>query len=88
MKHIPTIKQHPWFAMINWQQLSAKQINAPFIPILKDESDVSNFAKLFTKCSVESHGDSLGDCHEFEGFSFSRSEDEISIEELKNSNSD
>lgn len=62
--------------MVNWEQLLARQIKAPFVPVLKDESDVSNFAQLFTKCSVESHGDSSGDCLKYEGFSFSRSEEE------------
>lgn len=52
MKHIPTIKQHPWFGMINWDNLSKKLMKAPFVPILHSDSDVSNFADEFTNCSI------------------------------------
>ena len=37
------IKEHPFFSMVNWQALLNKQINPPFLPVIKNEIDVSNF---------------------------------------------
>ncbi|XP_078418143.1 ribosomal protein S6 kinase alpha-5 isoform X3 [Cetorhinus maximus] len=34
---------------INWDELSAKNIEAPFKPVIRDELDVSNFAEEFTE---------------------------------------
>ncbi|XP_075782835.1 ribosomal protein S6 kinase alpha-5 isoform X2 [Pelodiscus sinensis] len=43
------IKQHPFFQKINWDDLAAKKIPAPFKPVIRDELDVSNFAEEFTE---------------------------------------
>ncbi|XP_078418142.1 ribosomal protein S6 kinase alpha-5 isoform X2 [Cetorhinus maximus] len=43
------IKSHPFFQKINWDELSAKNIEAPFKPVIRDELDVSNFAEEFTE---------------------------------------
>ncbi|XP_007442631.1 ribosomal protein S6 kinase alpha-5 [Python bivittatus] len=43
------IKQHPFFQKINWNDLAAKRVSAPFKPIIRDELDVSNFAEEFTE---------------------------------------
>ncbi|KAK9409497.1 ribosomal protein S6 kinase alpha-5 [Crotalus adamanteus] len=43
------IKQHPFFKKINWNDLAAKKVSAPFKPIIRDELDVSNFAEEFTE---------------------------------------
>ncbi|XP_038629266.1 ribosomal protein S6 kinase alpha-5 isoform X1 [Scyliorhinus canicula] len=43
------IKSHPFFQKINWDELSAKSIEAPFKPVIRDELDVSNFAEEFTE---------------------------------------
>lgn len=37
------IKNHPWFESINWTALENKKLKAPFIPLVKSYSDVSNF---------------------------------------------
>jgi hypothetical protein len=37
------IKSHPWYAAMNWKALLDKKLKAPFIPIVKSLSDVSNF---------------------------------------------
>lgn len=34
---------------INWNDLAAKKVSAPFKPIIRDELDVSNFAEEFTE---------------------------------------
>lgn len=83
MKHIPGIKEHPWFAMLRWQDLTARTIKPPFVPLLDEDCDVSNFAAQFTKCSVNSHGDSLEECNVYEGFSFKRSNSSPSLKPLQ-----
>ena len=43
------IKQHPFFSNIDWEQLVAKDIVAPFKPnITQGASDISNFESEFT----------------------------------------
>ncbi|KAL4237354.1 Ribosomal protein S6 kinase alpha-5 [Mactra antiquata] len=42
------IKRHRFFKGINWSDLAAKRIPAPFVPKIKHELDVSNFADEFT----------------------------------------
>jgi serine/threonine protein kinase len=37
------IKQHKWFQPISWEGLLAKQMEAPFKPLVKSETDTSNF---------------------------------------------
>lgn len=37
------ILDHPWFADIDLDQLEFKDINAPFVPTVRDACDVSNF---------------------------------------------
>jgi len=34
---------HPWYEGTNWNSLLEKKIKAPFIPLVKSYSDVSNF---------------------------------------------
>lgn len=34
---------------INWEDLAAKKVPAPFKPVIRDELDVSNFAEEFTE---------------------------------------
>ncbi|XP_018414007.1 PREDICTED: ribosomal protein S6 kinase alpha-5 isoform X4 [Nanorana parkeri] len=43
------IKKHPFFKTINWDDLAAKKVPAPFKPVIKDELDVGNFAEEFTE---------------------------------------
>jgi len=49
------IKAHPWFANVNWDQLLKKKIKPPFLPKVKNNTDVSNFDTEFTDCDVESY---------------------------------
>ena len=42
------IKGHPWFSNVNWESLLLKEMTPPFIPILKTDTDVSNFAPVKT----------------------------------------
>ncbi|KAG9481792.1 hypothetical protein GDO78_010816 [Eleutherodactylus coqui] len=43
------IKKHPFFQALNWEDLAAKKVLAPFKPVIKDELDVRNFAEEFTE---------------------------------------
>ncbi|KAG8561879.1 hypothetical protein GDO81_015511 [Engystomops pustulosus] len=43
------IKKHPFFQTLNWENLAAKKVPAPFKPVIKDELDVRNFAEEFTE---------------------------------------
>lgn len=72
MKHAENIKKHPWFGMINWDDLLAKKVKPPFVPVLNGDNDVSNFAAEFTKCSLNSINEGE-DCSNYEGFSYERS---------------
>lgn len=42
------IRKHPFFAMINWEDLKNKKIPAPFKPKMENEFDTSNFSHIFT----------------------------------------
>jgi Serine/threonine protein kinase len=37
------IKAHPWFDGVDWDAILRKEVQAPFTPIIKNETDVSNF---------------------------------------------
>lgn len=43
------IKKHPFFQTLNWEDLAAKKVPAPFRPVIRDELDVGNFAEEFTE---------------------------------------
>lgn len=39
------IKKHKWFVGLDWDQLLARQIDAPIVPEVKSKDDTSNFDK-------------------------------------------
>ena len=43
------IKQHIWFKGLDWDRLKDKKVSPPFVPVIRDELDVSNFAEEFTR---------------------------------------
>ncbi|KAI5737364.1 hypothetical protein M8J76_012789 [Diaphorina citri] len=43
------LKRHPFFNVIDWDDLATKRIPAPFVPKISNELDVSNFSDEFTK---------------------------------------
>ena len=51
------IKEHPWFAELNWESLLLRKIKPPFMPKLASDIDTRNFGNEFTSCSVDSEGD-------------------------------
>ena len=42
------LKQHPFFASIDWDGLLARKVTPPFVPKVRTETDVSNFDPRFT----------------------------------------
>lgn len=54
------IKEHNWFRLINWINILNQDIDAPYIPVVADPGDTSNFDKYAeekfpnsTKCQYE-----------------------------------
>ena len=43
------VKEHPWFADINWTALVEKQLDPPFVPTIASDLDVSNFENEFVR---------------------------------------
>lgn len=48
------IKQHPFFAVVDWQQIEKKQVTAPYVPLVKNDCDFSNFNQEFTEQPIDS----------------------------------
>ncbi|KAF0697027.1 Aste57867_12255 [Aphanomyces stellatus] len=46
------VVNHPWFAKFDWKGLLAKSLKAPFVPPIKNASDVSNFDRCNEAHSV------------------------------------
>jgi serine/threonine protein kinase len=38
-----SIKKHAWFSGVPWDDLLAKKLKAPFVPVIKNDFDVSYF---------------------------------------------
>eukprot|EP00042_Codosiga_hollandica_P022979 m.88043 g.88043 ORF g.88043 m.88043 type:complete len:499 (+) comp51005_c0_seq2:73-1569(+) len=68
------VKAHPMFASIDWARLRALEVEPPIKPVIKDESDVSNFDTEFTnQLVVDSPVESTlstSAMNMFEGFSY------------------
>uniref|UniRef100_A0A0G2K366 non-specific serine/threonine protein kinase n=1 Tax=Rattus norvegicus TaxID=10116 RepID=A0A0G2K366_RAT len=66
------IKEHLFFEKINWDDLAAKKVPAPFKPVIRDELDVSNFAEEFTEMDPTYSPAALPQSSErlFQGYSF------------------
>ena len=43
------VMAHPWFAGLDWKKLLRRELPPPFVPVVKSETDVSNFDPYFTK---------------------------------------
>ncbi|XP_062945175.1 ribosomal protein S6 kinase alpha-5 isoform X2 [Cynocephalus volans] len=66
------IKEHLFFQKMNWDDLAAKKVPAPFKPVIRDELDVSNFAEEFTEMDPTYSPAALPQSSErlFQGYSF------------------
>ena len=48
------IRNHKWFAPIDWGKLERRELEPPFKPRVANELDVSNFDEEFTTSAIES----------------------------------
>eukprot|EP00123_Amoebidium_parasiticum_P018404 comp24192_c0_seq1/m.44371 comp24192_c0_seq1/g.44371 ORF comp24192_c0_seq1/g.44371 comp24192_c0_seq1/m.44371 type:complete len:891 (-) comp24192_c0_seq1:514-3186(-) len=69
------IKEHVFFASVNWDDMLNKRVPPPFVPVLSDPRDVSNFDREFTAEAptvTPTEGPSLlpEEQAEFSGFSY------------------
>lgn len=72
------IIDHPWFQGMNWDKLILRKVKPPFVPKLKDKTDLNYFAKEFTQMPANSESGRSGNLEEkqsaWEGFSFANSD--------------
>jgi hypothetical protein len=50
------LKEHPFFASIDWDLLAKKQVTPPFKPIVDSDESVANFDPEFTNSSLQEAG--------------------------------
>jgi hypothetical protein len=72
------VRKHPWFDKISWPTLEQRLIKAPFLPVLKNDLDLTNFDVSFTSSEIESYQDtgSMSAKENYVGFSFEGGEHE------------
>lgn len=74
------IIKHPWFQGMNWDKLVLRKVKPPFVPKLKEKTDLNYFAKEFTQMqpmSESGHGsnaDGGAPQSTWEGFSYANSD--------------
>ena len=66
-----SVKRHPFFKTINWDDLLRRNVPAPFVPNISNNLDVSNFSVEFTDMpAVDSPADVPVAFDVFKGYSF------------------
>lgn len=72
---LKNIKKHPYFTEIDWEKLEKREILPPFVPKIKNDTDVGYFDKMFTNekitnSLIELTNSSEKDNTIYEGFTF------------------
>lgn len=71
---VEEIKKHPWFDIINWDYMLEKKYEAPFVPKMKNETDLVHFDPEFLEIPINSMSinekNAMGHLTNFEGFSY------------------
>ena len=82
------IKQHAFFSEIDWELLDRKAMPAPFIPLIKNRSDVSQISAEFTQMSLDETPEEdnrlsilLADEEQFKNFTYVNEESLINTEQ-------
>ena len=44
---VADIKEHPWFASLDWKKMEQKKLTPPWKPPVKDASDLGNFTEEY-----------------------------------------
>lgn len=69
----PLIRSHGWFKKIDWAVVESRSLPPPFVPIVNDELDVTNFDSRFTaQPAVDSPSESVLASYQdlFKGFTY------------------
>lgn len=59
------VKNHPWFAGVDWECLERKGYDAPFRPVIKSDTDLKYFDTEFTEIDINSMSMSEGGAKKF-----------------------
>lgn len=73
LEGVNEIKNHLWFAKLNWQAMEQQLIQPPFVPRMQEEEDVRFFEPVFVKMpAVDSvNSDAFSGCSPtYDGFSY------------------
>ena len=82
------VKNHPFFNGVDFDKVLRKEYKPPFIPKLKDDTDLRYFDEDFTKLSVDNEkpeeekgeGEDDKDDLNFEGFSYQPNDQSLNID--------
>ena len=80
------VKKHPFFNGVDFDKVLNKEYKPPFIPKLKDDTDLRYFDENFTQLNVENekfeekHDEEDKDDLNFEGFSYQPNDDSLNLE--------
>lgn len=62
------IRRHPWFSDIDWGKLYRKELEAPWVPVVKDPFDGSNFKETVARPKTDMRPLSGGEQELFDDF--------------------
>lgn len=62
------VRDHPWFADVNWDALLQKLYEAPFVPKFSNEADLQHFDPEFTEIPIHSMSMSGGTLQQFKTY--------------------
>ena len=81
------VKNHPFFKGIDFDKVLRKEYKPPFIPKLKDDTDLRYFDESFTQLNVENESEEKGDDDKdefnFEGFSYQQKDESLILDVKK-----
>ena len=85
------IKKHPFFEEVDWDSAFEKQLDPPFVPKLKDETDLKYFDTMFTEEKVDgpkrkntNRDRERSQSNEYEGFTYTAQSVEKELKNLAN----
>ena len=85
------IKKHPFFEEVDWDSAFEKQLDPPFVPKLKDETDLKYFDTMFTEEKVDgpkrkntNRDRERSQSNDYEGFTYTAQSVEKELKNLAN----
>ena len=86
-----SIKKHPFFEEVDWDSAFEKQLDPPFVPKLKDETDLKYFDTMFTEEKVDgpkrkntNRDRERSQSNDYEGFTYTAQSVEKELKNLAN----